>query len=338
MKPTDHIEKRLVHKHHDHNVYVRGIEKLNEQMFISRFSMPALSNAVLRDGECPERHVLLYSEAARQSSMAMCHMYFDVPFEVAFIITDLAIRLSDSALSASNPVSTEDLHYVITILHEEYDKDNRLTSMTVGHAGYAGSTLLVDGEAHIIIQGRYRYERLRGIGQRRFARMAKRLQPATRFVSTTKDQTAGKTIEAAEQAGQTSLPVQNGELTVQSDHQAGTTLSNLQIDATGGRALLQVDENHPFFFDHRNDHLPGMLLLEAAREMAIELERRNGSRSIKTASIEFSNFAEHGYPVELRAIRPDLPGLPFVIQATQGEKNVLSTCLVSTQAREGDHE
>jgi hypothetical protein len=38
----------------------------------------------------------------------------------------------------------------------------------------------------------------------------------------------------------------------------------------GAPALVPADPRHPFFFDHASDHVPGMVLLEAARQAAAE--------------------------------------------------------------------
>jgi hypothetical protein len=58
-------------------------------------------------------------------------------------------------------------------------------------------------------------------------------------------------------------------------------------------AVEPADPNHPFFFDHVTDHVPGMVLLEAARQAAAEasggaLLRPTAGRLVATRFTEFS--------------------------------------------------
>jgi hypothetical protein len=69
---------------------------------------------------------------------------------------------------------------------------------------------------------------------------------------------------------------------------------------------LQVDLDNMFFFDHENDHVPGMLILEGMRELAVDVALRfprTGSEypRISRADVAFKNFAELGHTVELLA-------------------------------------
>jgi hypothetical protein len=71
-------------------------------------------------------------------------------------------------------------------------------------------------------------------------------------------------------------------------------------------ATLQVDRTNMFFFDHENDHVPGMLILEGMRELAIDVAMRfphNGSGEPRISRVDagFKNFAELDHTVELLA-------------------------------------
>jgi hypothetical protein len=69
-------------------------------------------------------------------------------------------------------------------------------------------------------------------------------------------------------------------------------------------AILQVDRDNLFFFDHDNDHVPGMLLVEGMRQLAGEIcVRTNLNRVMQFPSlhIEFASFAELDTPVYLFA-------------------------------------
>ena len=64
-----------------------------------------------------------------------------------------------------------------------------------------------------------------------------------------------------------------------------------------GHAVLRVPADHPSMFDHPQDHLPGMVLAEAARQLA--LFTAHDSRGISTAksvlvdlNVTFAKFGE----------------------------------------------
>ncbi|GAA3062079.1 ScbA/BarX family gamma-butyrolactone biosynthesis protein [Streptomyces glomeratus] len=72
--------------------------------------------------------------------------------------------------------------------------------------------------------------------------------------------------------------------------------SDLVISLEGGEVLLDpADPRHPFLFDHGTDHVPGMAVLEAARQ-AVAL--RSGGRLIRPLSCRMTalRFTEHAPP------------------------------------------
>jgi hypothetical protein len=76
------------------------------------------------------------------------------------------------------------------------------------------------------------------------------------------------------------------------------------------RWWLRVDTGHPVLFDHPVDHVPGMLLLDAARQAA-HAELGAGAVPPLALDADFGRFVELGAPcrVEVTA-RPPLPGDP----------------------------
>jgi len=58
------------------------------------------------------------------------------------------------------------------------------------------------------------------------------------------------------------------------------------------------DLSHPVLFDHPSDHLPGMLVLEAARQAA-RAELGNPEMDPASMSVQFHRFVELGVPAEM---------------------------------------
>ncbi|OIJ94653.1 ScbA/BarX family gamma-butyrolactone biosynthesis protein [Streptomyces colonosanans] len=74
------------------------------------------------------------------------------------------------------------------------------------------------------------------------------------------------------------------------------SMSDVVVCLDGDRLLVDpADPRHPFFFDHGTDHVPGMALLEAARQ-AVAL--RSGGRLVRPVSCRMtaSRFTEHTPP------------------------------------------
>jgi hypothetical protein len=90
---------------------------------------------------------------------------------------------------------------------------------------------------------------------------------------------------------------------------------------------LRVDTAHPVFFDHPLDHVPGTLLLEAARQAV--RARTAGTRSPASFRIAFHRYAELDEPAWIAAADGD--GADVQVVGTQGESTVF-TCTVGTAA------
>jgi hypothetical protein len=73
-----------------------------------------------------------------------------------------------------------------------------------------------------------------------------------------------------------------------------------------GRWLLRADRSHPTLFDHPVDHVPGMVVLEAIRQIAVLCHHPEPRLPIGI-STAFSRYVEHDAPclLEARTVGPD---------------------------------
>lgn len=82
-----------------------------------------------------------------------------------------------------------------------------------------------------------------------------------------------------------------------------TDKRNLVLDATGTSerpaARLKVDQKHPFFFDHPLDHVPGLLLLEGAVQLA--QMHAKGRKYVHRIEANFLKYALFDDPIVLSA-------------------------------------
>lgn len=95
-----------------------------------------------------------------------------------------------------------------------------------------------------------------------------------------------------------------------------------------GRWQLRVDTAHPVFFDHPLDHVPGMLLLEAARQAAHATTGLPGSSAAFRST--FHQYAELDRPTWIEVVDGDGEGLR--IRGTQGGTTVFE-CAVGAAVR-----
>ncbi|MFE4263149.1 ScbA/BarX family gamma-butyrolactone biosynthesis protein [Streptomyces sp. NPDC056883] len=83
-----------------------------------------------------------------------------------------------------------------------------------------------------------------------------------------------------------------------------TSPMDVVLSPTGEPALwqLRVDTRHPILFEHAVDHVPGMVLIEAARQATASLLGRSSYLPLGIAS-EFKRYAELDSPCMIEAVR-----------------------------------
>ncbi|MER5950751.1 ScbA/BarX family gamma-butyrolactone biosynthesis protein [Streptomyces sp. NPDC001904] len=105
-----------------------------------------------------------------------------------------------------------------------------------------------------------------------------------------------------------------------------TSPMDVVLSPTGhdARWLLRCDTRHPVLFDHQGDHVPGMVLLEAARQ-AMVATLGQGAFPRFVAS-EFKRYVELDTPCTIEAARlPDHPAGPRVaVSAHQNGESVFT--------------
>jgi A-factor biosynthesis hotdog protein len=102
----------------------------------------------------------------------------------------------------------------------------------------------------------------------------------------------------------------------------------LSATDTPDRWLLTPDLTHPIFFDHADDHLPGMVLLEGARQAASAVLAPDRLKPTN-ASTQFLRYAELDRPcwIEIARVSPEGAGIMAVevVGSQDGETVFVST-------------
>jgi hypothetical protein len=78
-------------------------------------------------------------------------------------------------------------------------------------------------------------------------------------------------------------------------------------------ANMIVDTNHPFFFEHPNEHVPGMMLIEAVRQLLVAISHKYGKVPLKDFNFvlssmtgTFMSYLELNMPVLLKVVQTRL--------------------------------
>jgi hypothetical protein len=231
---------------------------------------------------------LLVVETIRQSGTLITHTEYDVPLDHQFVLQEFQVSTNAGKLAVGPLPAEPEVELVFT--------DVQYRGRRPAAARYTAQVLR-DGErvatadvAFTCVSGPV-YRRLRG----------------------------GRTPDAV-----TAVPVPPGLSAAAVDR---ALPSDVVLAATDrpARWQLRVDTAHPVFFDHPLDHVPGMLLLEAARQAA--RLKAGGARAPVAYHAHFHRYAELDEPIWIEAKGGH--GTDVQVRGTQGESTVFE-CLVGT--------
>lgn len=225
------LERELVHKRLPENVFVESHTRRAEREFTSRCVF-ATSHAVYNDSVSGLSAAGYVVEAARQANLAICHEFFDVPLSAGFLVTAL-----DWCFTAPRPFVVEELSpfEVRTEIVEAVTRRGALAKITAKSRLFDGNgSEFFEGEASFLITSRSLTAR--GHHTPAVARVGTPATPASVQVYCPENVFVSAPIHGAE---------------------------------APDRVALIVDPAHPYFFEHENSHVPGMLLLEAGKQAAV---------------------------------------------------------------------
>ncbi|MET7378864.1 ScbA/BarX family gamma-butyrolactone biosynthesis protein [Streptomyces sp. NPDC005526] len=228
---------------------------------------------------------LLVVETVRQSGTLLAHTEYDVPLNHQFVLQELSVTTYPGRL-AVGPLPAE------TDLDVRFSRSGTRRSASLTYE----VDVRRDGErvatAHVAFTsvGESAYRRLRG----------------------------GRTAD-----GVTAPPVPPG-LPAADVHRALPADVVLAPTREEDRWQLRVDTAHPVFFDHPLDHVPGMLLLEGARQAA--RLRMPADRSPAAFDATFHRYAELDLPTWIEAETTSGGGIRV---AGIQEESTVFTCVVN---------
>lgn len=281
------VTRHQVHRAADSEVLISARAQAGPQSFRCSARWPSGHRTAVGGRHSP----LLVAESIRQACLCLAQGYFEVPGDVRFVIKSLAFTI-DPRLEPAACDEATDLVLDVNVGDLRHDPaTGQLVALSM-RAAYRTA-----GSADV------------------FATAA-----GTARLFTPEQYTA---VRAAPGAARP-MPTAAGPLRRPAPGQVAVARTEDVViaQATDGRWLIApADPHHPFFFDHPADHLPGMLLLEAARQYAL-LQLADPQLRLTGMQMRPTAFTEHRPPAYLQATAPR-PGLPHLFRIEQGGARVL---------------
>ncbi|MCP3821643.1 hypothetical protein NLX86_27185 [Streptomyces sp. A3M-1-3] len=269
---TRTIDRGLVHRDSLGEVFLTDLQPVSGTAYAAAAQLPR-SHAYYGD------HLLrpstydpvLLLEACRQSALAGAHAFYAVPEDHKFILTHLRIHLERPERIAVGPEPC-----ALTL---------RVT--VTGHRKRDGRTTGLDYDIDLVAKGV-------GIGS---ASVGLRFKSPEDYQELRLRNREGKPLSSsaaypATRPGSTIAPYLVGR-----SNADNVVLADVVSEADAARATLRVPGDHPSMFDHPQDHLPGMVIAEAARQLALfaalDVRGMSPSRTFPTdLAVVFSRFGE----------------------------------------------
>ncbi|MFJ4185647.1 ScbA/BarX family gamma-butyrolactone biosynthesis protein [Kitasatospora sp. NPDC089509] len=275
------VSRHLVHRASVSEVFLTGWQATGPYDFLLGAQWPRLHGFYRLPGDRYHDPVLM-AETVRQAGLLIGHAGFGVPRDHHFVMEDLGYALGESGLPGL-AVTAGPASLMLTVGCQDVRmRHGRLASLRVQAEITRDGLRIGHGSGQLRVITPASYERLRG---HRTVAPARPPEPA-----------APELVGRAEPADVVLSPT-------------------LRPDTW----LLRADADHPVLFDHELDHVPGMLVLEAARQAAQRLHHPEPVVPVELVT-SFDRYIELDRPCYVRAVRertPDGRRTPVLVRLLQ---------------------
>ena len=291
---TTTVPKEYVHRACLAEVFLTGCTADGPENFSLTGQWPR-AHTLFTSADGSSHDPLQVAETFRQAGMFLAHAELGVPLGHRFVMWDLTYTTSPENLG-------------ITLAPTDFRLDARCTEIT-WRRGVAGSLRLdlsIHRDGALVAHGAGSFST---IPQAVYKRLRANRTPWS-----------GAPFAIAES---------RSPLAPSAVGRVSTKDVVLSATQTPDRWLLTPDVTHPIFFDHANDHLPGMVLLEGARQAACAALAPQQVKPTN-ASTQFFRYAELDRPcsVEVTRITPESAGIVTVeVTGRQDEETVFVSTL-----------
>ncbi|WP_327253964.1 ScbA/BarX family gamma-butyrolactone biosynthesis protein [Streptomyces sp. NBC_01244] len=259
---TTTVPRALVHRAAVAEVFLTGMCRPAEDRFHIRAQWPR-GHSFFTPIAGTHYDPMLIAETIRQVGAYVAHETFGVPLGHQFLLWSLEYSTVPEHLVIGNAPASLDL----TVTCPEIQRrGSRLTGLVYEVVVRQEDRVVATGKVGYTVTSPAVYQRLRA------------------------EQLANRPVSALPPAPL--APAQVGRL------------SPFDVVLAGSRPgvwELRYDTRHPVLFDHASDHLPGMVLLEAARQAALALGGEPDSVLPVSVTSTYQRYAEFGSPLLIHA-------------------------------------
>ncbi|MGW7823520.1 ScbA/BarX family gamma-butyrolactone biosynthesis protein [Streptomyces puniciscabiei] len=294
---TTTVPKEFVHRAAVAEVMLTSWKRRDDTHFTVTAQWPR-AHSFFTPSEDGLHDPLIAAETVRQVGALLAHAEYGVPLGHHFLMWDLDIAVEPRGLLVGEAPASLELAVTAT--------DVKLRGGNLAQLGYEATVLrggvpIARGAASFSTATPAVYSRLRGRQDLGLIRALPLTAPAS-------PQSVGRTS-----------PV------------------DVVLSPVGGphRWQLRVDTRHPVLFDHPVDHVPGMVLLEAARQATAEVLERSSLSPLDMSST-FKRYVELDAPCLIEATHQgySADGTAELVRVTgrQNGNEVVFACLVTAAA------
>ncbi|WP_328973764.1 ScbA/BarX family gamma-butyrolactone biosynthesis protein [Streptomyces sp. NBC_00239] len=260
LQLTTTVPREYVHRASLAEVFLTGARKVDGNNFALTGQWPR-AHTFFTSPDGRRHDPLQAAETIRQVGLFLAHAEFDVPLGNHFVMWDMDLTVYHDQLAIGGAPSDLDLHAECTSMNW---KGKRLADFTMRVTVRRDGKVAAAGGGKFSCISEASYRRIRGrkiLGATALAPVAER----PRLVA----------------------PSLVGRLSPFDVVLAATDVP--------GRWLVSPDPAHPILFDHGGDHLPGMVLQEAARQAACAVSEPDFF-ALSSSSTTFHRYAELDSP------------------------------------------
>ena len=277
MTPRATVPRFLVHKLAVHEVLLTEHRRLGETSFALSAQVPVM-HGFYSDGRTDYHDLMLLTELLRQSGILLAHEYHGIEFGNMFVFRGLGFGVHDVGATRIDGGAKDALMLVEISDKKEYK--GALGGYVVTARIFLDGIEAASGWAGVNFMAPDAYRGFRDKVR------------------------SGRDLES----GANDATVLPGDPRLCGKHDPrNAVLSELRPDGDWDReASVLVDLGHRCLFDHALDHIPGMLLLEAAKQMAVATVADTTGEPpelLAPLSVDgtFKTFAELELPLACRA-------------------------------------
>lgn len=264
------VSKELVHRAAVSEVFLTDINNIEEDKFYTGAHLPRTHSYYNDVPSKTHYENIVLLEVCRQSSIIIAHNYYNAPLNAKFIFNEAKFHIEDNKAllikASPSSVLTE-----IDVISKDL-RNNKLNGLTFEMRVYVDCKLAATKLMDITWLDLPVWNKIRN----------KALQFAESF-SEIKFSRSANQLESRDVVGR--------------DNTENIVLHSIENKNGKYVAGIHINKAHPAIFDHPLDHVPGMLLIEAFRQMSLycvnkKYDLHHGDIYIKVCDIDFIKFTE----------------------------------------------